>query len=70
MRKPTVDSSRLTWRTSSYCANGSSCVEVGVFDERIAVRDSADRHGPVLTFSVGAWSSFVRGVRAGTFERA
>ena len=28
MRVPKMDPSRLHWRTSSYSANGSSCVEV------------------------------------------
>jgi hypothetical protein len=59
-----------SWRTSSHSANGSSCVEVGAQDTGIAVRDSKDRHGPVLTFSVGAWASFVEGIRAGAFERS
>jgi Domain of unknown function (DUF397) len=61
------------WRTSSYCGNGSSCVEVAgvstTLGHQIAVRDSKDRTGPVLSFSPVAWNAFVTGVRAGEFER-
>ncbi len=31
MRVPLMDPSRLSWRTSSYSANGSSCVEVAAW---------------------------------------
>ena len=53
------------WRTSSYSGgNGGTCVEVadnlpGV----VAVRDSKDPDGPVLTFTRADWSAFVAGVR-------
>ena len=56
---------RAQWRTSSYSGgNGGTCVEVadnlpGV----VAVRDSKDPDGPVLTFTRADWSAFVTGVR-------
>jgi hypothetical protein len=84
MRTPEMDPAGLVWRTSTYSGNGSSCVEVaawpargrggdrrivgGELGQRIAVRDSKDRGGPVLAFSAGAWKNFVGGVRAGEFE--
>ena len=49
------------WRTSTRSSgNGGACVEVadnlpGV----VAVRDSKDRGGPVLTFAPTAWRAFV-----------
>ncbi|NES13364.1 MULTISPECIES: DUF397 domain-containing protein [Micromonospora] len=49
------------WRTSTRSStNGGNCVEVadnlpGV----VAVRDSKDRDGAVLTFSPAAWRAFV-----------
>ncbi len=42
------------WRKSSRCASGE-CVEAGNGPGIIAVRDSADRDGPVLSFSREAW---------------
>jgi hypothetical protein len=50
------------WRTSTRSGdNGGNCVEVadnlpGV----VAVRDSKDRTGPVLTFAPRSWAAFVR----------
>ncbi|MEV4489450.1 DUF397 domain-containing protein [Micromonospora coxensis] len=51
------------WRTSTRSSsNGGNCVEVadnlpGV----VLVRDSKDRDGGTLTFTLGAWRAFVRG---------
>ncbi|MFI7523104.1 DUF397 domain-containing protein [Micromonospora globbae] len=56
-----MDLSRATWRKSSRSTNnGGACVEVadnlpGV----VAVRDSKDRTGPVLTFTPASWRAFV-----------
>ena len=44
------------------------CVEVGVRDGLIRVRDSKDRDGGELTFNGGEWDAFVRGVKAGEFD--
>jgi hypothetical protein len=44
------------------------CVEVGVKDGRIRVRDSKQRGGAELTFNAGEWDAFVRGVKAGEFD--
>jgi hypothetical protein len=35
---------------------------------KIAVRDSKDRHGPVLRFTPVEWEAFVGGVRDGEFD--
>jgi hypothetical protein len=43
------------------------CVEVGVRDGLIRLRDSKDRDVE-LTFSAGEWDAFVRGVKAGEFD--
>ncbi|MFJ9458088.1 DUF397 domain-containing protein [Kitasatospora sp. NPDC101447] len=58
----------LTWRKSSFSAQQGQCVEVAVGDPcQVPVRDSKDPHGPVLSFPVGAWQSFVTAVRFGEF---
>jgi hypothetical protein len=47
------------WRKSSYSgSNGGECVEVAA-DGPVSVRDTADRTGPVLTFTADAWRSFI-----------
>lgn len=55
----------LEWVKSSYSGNGG-CVEVAAADH-VLVRDTKDRHGPVLTFRRETWRRFasqVKGERA------
>jgi hypothetical protein len=55
------------WHKSSHSgANG--CVEVAHGDDRVAVRDSKDRAGPVLMFTLHEWRAFLAGVRDGEFD--
>ncbi len=55
-----------TWRKSSYSGNnGGNCVEVGTDAGVLAIRDSKDPHGPVLTFGAKDWQRFTNQVRAG-----
>jgi hypothetical protein len=62
-----VDLSRAGWRKSAHStANG--CVEVGLVEDQIVVRDSKDREGPVLTFTAHEWEAFLGGARDGEFE--
>ena len=60
------------WFTSSYSNNGGDCVEAAanLVASRglVPVRDSKNPTGPVLGFPVGAFSSFIAGVKAGTFD--
>ncbi len=59
------DLTHAQWRISSRSGDQGNCVEVadnlpGV----IAVRDSKDQPGPVLTFSPDAWAAFVDSVKS------
>jgi hypothetical protein len=52
------------WRKSSYSGNnGGACVEVATTD-RVLVRDTRDREGPVLAFGRQAWEAFAAKVKA------
>jgi hypothetical protein len=62
-----LDLSRADWRKSSF-SGASSCVEVAFVHGNIAIRDSKDRHGPVLVFTPSEWTAFLSGVRSGEFE--
>jgi hypothetical protein len=62
-----VDLSRAAWRKSTRSSN-NGCVEVGLVDDQIAVRDSKDRQGPVLFFTAHEWEAFLGGARDGEFE--
>jgi hypothetical protein len=53
----------LRWRTSSYSSgNGGDCVEVAAGDH-VAVRDTKDRQGSVLSFNLAAWRRFADQVK-------
>jgi len=58
----------VPFRKSSFSVYLVACVEVGVRDGLIRVRDSKDRDGGELTFDAGEWDAFVRGVKAGEFD--
>jgi hypothetical protein len=51
------------WRKSSYSgSNGGECVEVATAGA-VLVCDTADRGGPVLTFTADAWRAFTEAIR-------
>jgi Domain of unknown function (DUF397) len=51
------------WRKSSHSgSNGGECVEVATAGT-VLVRDTADRNGPVLTFTAEAWRVFTATIR-------
>jgi hypothetical protein len=52
----------MTWRKSSRSSH-TNCVEVALSPEVVAVRDSKDRRGPVLTFSAAAFGEFLAGLK-------
>jgi hypothetical protein len=54
----------LNWRKASYSNGGANaCIEVADTD-KILVRDTTDRSGPVLAFSASAWQAFTAKVKA------
>jgi hypothetical protein len=62
----------IAWRKSSYSGgDGGQCIEMADnLPDVIPVRDSKDPHGPALTFSRDAWTSFVGAVARGEFPGA
>jgi hypothetical protein len=51
------------WRKSSYSgSNGGQCVEVAS-SASVTVRDTTDRDGVMLAFSVEVWQKFTRALR-------
>jgi hypothetical protein len=62
-----MDLSTARWRKSSY-SGVNGCVEVAVVGDRVAIRDSKDRGGPVLLFTSDAWEAFLAGARDREFD--
>ena len=54
---------RTWWRKSSYSGGDNNCVEIATTGANVAVRDSKNPGGGVLSFSPGAWQAFTAGVR-------
>jgi hypothetical protein len=53
-----------TWRKSTKSGgNGGGCIEVGAVTGVIAVRDTKDRAGAVLTFTPDGWRVFAAGIK-------
>ena len=53
----------MDWRKSSYSSsNGGQCVEVGK-DGVILVRDTTDRDGRTIAFTIETWQTFVSGLK-------
>ena len=60
----------LTWRKSSYStSNGGNCVEVVSGSDIIAVRDSRNPAGAVLTVTLDSWRAFTRDTRTKNYLR-
>ncbi|NDU72372.1 DUF397 domain-containing protein [Actinomadura sp. DSM 109109] len=54
------------WRKSSHSGDtGGQCVEVAALSPSVAVRDSKDPDGPMLSFDAAAWASFTGAIKAG-----
>jgi hypothetical protein len=51
-----------TWRSSSYCANGS-CVEVAIGDEHVGIRDNKDLTAGELWLTRAEFRAFIADVR-------
>jgi hypothetical protein len=58
------------WKKSSRSngSGGNNCVEVALFDDGAAVRDSKDPAGPALVFTNAEWAAFVGGAKDGEFD--
>ena len=55
----------MQWRKATYSSgNGGNCIEVGIGDRSIVVRDSKDPDGPRLTFGPKTWQAFAAKVKS------
>lgn len=54
----------VRWRTSTYSASGTNCVEVGPTPTVIGIRDTKNRDAGTIAVSAYAWSVFVSSVKS------
>ncbi|MBN6057302.1 DUF397 domain-containing protein [Nonomuraea sp. RK-328] len=67
MEQLTLDNAE--WHKSSASGDNGQCVEVATnLPGIIAVRDSKNPQGPVLTFTPGEWMAFLKGAVQGEFN--
>lgn len=61
-----IDLSTAVWRKSTYSnGDGGDCLEVCYSHTAVVpVRDSKAPHGPVLTITAPAWTSFVTSLKS------
>ncbi len=57
-----------TWRKSSRSGGNGQCVEVRRTGDTVEVRDTKDRTGPSLRFTVQEWAAFTGGTKDGEFD--
>ena len=55
------------WRKSSRSSSNGDCVEARKCDDRVELRDSKDRSGPVLSFPASVWQAFINDAKADQF---
>lgn len=62
-----VTAGELAWRVARKC-NGGACVRVAAAGDMVVIGDTKDPDGPVLSYSVAEFRTFVEGVRQGDFD--
>lgn len=59
-----LDMSGLEWFKSRYSSGNGACVECALLpDGGMAVRDTQDRDGTLLTIPASAWQKFATGLK-------
>ncbi|MFD7121890.1 DUF397 domain-containing protein [Streptomyces sp. NPDC059922] len=53
------------WFKSSHSNGNGACVEVAYLDDAVAMRDSKEQAGPVLTSTFEGWQAFIGSVVEG-----
>lgn len=55
-----MNTADLEWRKSSRSNAANACVEVALTEKVVAVRDSKNAGGPILTLPTSSWIALLR----------
>ncbi|EEP72433.1 hypothetical protein MCAG_02760 [Micromonospora sp. ATCC 39149] len=59
------DLTDAVWRKSTRSdLNGGACVEVADLRDGVAVRESKDKFGPILSFDAQGWRTFIDSLKS------
>jgi hypothetical protein len=67
--RPDKGAREMNWRKSSYSGGEGNCVEVADSGNRVLMRDTQDRTGPVIKVSLAAWRRFAEQVKRSLASR-
>ncbi len=59
---------QFVWRKARSSTAHGACVEVANAGHIVAVRDSMDPQGAILTYAATQWQSFLDGAKRGEFD--
>jgi Domain of unknown function (DUF397) len=63
-----VDPARLNWRKAKSSVGNGACLEVAPVNGMVAIRDSKNPTGPMLTYTPTEWRAFLDGAKQGEFD--
>lgn len=65
---PEGDGHRLNWRKAARSISNGACVEVANDADAVAIRDTQDKAGTIITCTDGSWRNFTGAVRRGYYD--
>jgi predicted secreted Zn-dependent protease len=58
------------WRKAQMSVNNGACVEIASVGGLVAIRDSKNPSGPILSLTRTEWNSFLNGAKNGVYDFA
>jgi len=65
---PSIDGPSFAWRKAQRSIGNGACVEVTSMNGMVAMRNSRDPRGAILTYTAAEWSAFLDGAKNGEFD--